>query len=82
MATISVTEFASTLDTTPREARKFLRTVESLDAPGKGGRWAIEKRAVRSLTKQFEAFKASQNAPEVPNDDADDVEYSLEGDND
>ena len=74
MATINVTELASALDTTPREARKFLRTVTPADEqPGKGGRWAIEKREVRSLTKKFAAYREERaSTPEVPANAIDD----------
>lgn len=76
MATITVTELASTLDASPREVRKFLRSVETLDAPGKGGRWAIEKREVRSLTKKFTAWQAEKAiAIDAPDD-------AAEGDDD
>lgn len=67
MATIDIATLATTLDASPREVRKFLRSVTPDDAqPGKGGRWAIEKRDVRSLTKKFAEYRASK---EVPNDD-------------
>lgn len=72
MATINIAELATTLDASPREVRKFLRSVTPADEqPGKGGRWAIEKRDVRSLTKKFAAYTA-EKAPEVPAD-ADDA---------
>ena len=55
---LNVTELAETLDTTPRIARKFLRSVTPVeDQPGKGGRWQIKKADVRSLTKKFNDFK-------------------------
>lgn len=70
MATITVQELAADLDTDARTARKFLRTVTPADAqPGKGGRWQIEKRDVRSLKSKFAKFQAEQAKPEVPNDD-------------
>lgn len=71
MATINVQELATELDTDPRTARKFLRKVTPADAqPGKGGRWAIERRDLRSLKAKFAKFEAEAAAPEVPNDDA------------
>lgn len=64
MATINIAEFALALDSNGREVRKFLRSVIPADAqPGKGGRWAIEKREVRSLTKKFAAWNEARNAP-------------------
>lgn len=70
MATITVTELAQELDTTPREARKFLRKVTPADEqPGKGGRWAIERKAVRSLKSKFakhlEEARATVDATEA-----------------
>lgn len=72
MATITVNELAETLESNGREVRKFLRAVTPADdQPGKGGRWAIEKRDVRSLTKKFTAWREehtnapAEDAPEV-----------------
>ena len=69
MATITVQEFATAIDTDARTARKFLRSVTPADAqPGKGSRWAIEKRDVRSLTKKFAAYReelAAKDAQEA-----------------
>lgn len=59
MAQITVNELATTLETSPRTARKFLRSITAKDEqPGKGKRWSIEKRDVRSLTKKFADFQA------------------------
>jgi hypothetical protein len=64
MATITVTDLATELNTDPRTARKFLRSITPADAqPGKGSRWAIEKREVRSLKSKFAKFEqAAQDA--------------------
>lgn len=65
MTQINVTELAEKLDTTPRQARKFLRSVTPVEnQPGKGGRWAIEAKQVRSLTKKFAEFQAEHTRPE------------------
>lgn len=57
MAQITVNELAETLETSPRTARKFLRSITPVeDQPGKGSRWQIEKAKVRSLKKQFETY--------------------------
>jgi len=71
MATIlNITELSTELETTPRVARKFLRSVTPVeDQPGKGGRWEIQKGQLRKLRKQFEGFKESMRTPEVPEDD-------------
>lgn len=58
MATITVTELATELTTDARTARKFLRSITPADAqPGKGSRWSIEKRDVRSLKSKFAKFE-------------------------
>lgn len=61
MATITVADLATELDTDARTTRKFLRSVTPIDEqPGKGSRWAIEKREVRSLKSKFTKFTAAQ----------------------
>ena len=63
MATITTSEFAEIVETTPRNARKFLRADfrnRNLEIPGKGSRWAIEKREVKSLSKRFQEWNAAQ----------------------
>lgn len=61
MATITVSDLALELDTDARTARKFLRSITDADAqPGKGSRWAIEKREVRSMKSKFTKFTAAQ----------------------
>lgn len=75
MATINVTELAEKLDTTPRTARKFLRSITPVEEqPGKGGRWSIQKADVRSLTKKFHEFQTEHMRPEVPEDAVDETE--------
>lgn len=84
MATITVAEFAEAIDTTAREARKFLRMVTPDDAqPGKGGRWAIEKRDVRSLKTKFakwEAEKLEAKEAAAAADEAPDEEEIIDAD--
>lgn len=59
MATINISELAETLATDARTTRKFLRSVTPIDAqPGKGGRWEIEKRDIRSLKSKFTKFQS------------------------
>ena len=58
MATINIQDLSTALEANPRTVRKFLRSVTPVeDQPGKGGRWQIEKRDVRSLTKKFTDFQ-------------------------
>lgn len=60
---ITTAQLANELDTTPRTARKFLRSITERDAqPGKGSRWMIEKRELASLRKKFAAYAAAQEA--------------------
>lgn len=60
MAQITVADLATELNTDGRTARKFLRSITPKDAqPGKGSRWSIEKRDVRSLKSQFAKFTAA-----------------------
>lgn len=81
MATIlNTTQVAEKLETTPRTLRKFLRSPDGFDSKvGKGQRWSIEAKDMRSLTKRFNAWKATNEAknevdapeaPETPSDDA------------
>lgn len=63
MATITIAELATTLETDARTTRKFMRAITPKDAqPGKGSRWAIEKREVRSLRSKFSKFAAEEEA--------------------
>ena len=71
MATITVKELSEELDTTPRTARKFLRHITPSDEqPGKGGRWQIEKRALRGLKKQFATY-TEEHMRDTPADQVD-----------
>lgn len=73
MATLTIQELSTELDSSPREVRKFLRSVTPVEEqPGKGHRWQIEKRAVRGLKKQFAEHTAQKEVPADVNDDADD----------
>lgn len=85
MATLTATELAADFKTTPKTVRSFLRDdarSRELPIPGKGARWAIEAREVRSLRTRFakwtieqdEARKAREAAREAKvenNDQAD-----------
>ena len=81
MATINISEFATIIEATPRDARKFLREVTPEDAqPGKGGRWAIEKREVRSLRTKFAKWDAERKAPANDAEEADEAPATEEND--
>lgn len=83
MATINVATLANELGTDARTTRKFLRSITPRDEqPGKGARWEIEKRSVRSLRSKYakweEELEARKAAKEAETDKADEV---LEEDN-
>lgn len=69
MATLTAKELATELNTDPRTVRKFLRSLSKENetaTPGKGSRWAIEKKEVRSLRTKFNKWDADRTpAPEV-----------------
>lgn len=59
MATMTVTELAEVLGTDGRTTRKFLRSITPKESqPGKGSRWEIEKKSVRSLKSQYAKYAA------------------------
>lgn len=79
MAQITAKEFAAKVGTDGRTARKFLRAdakEQGTDAPGKGSRWAIEARSVKSLSKRFAAWDAARTAAES-DEGSDEVEVDA-----
>lgn len=68
--TITPKELATRFETDARTIRKFLRKdaeVNGTETPGKGSRWEIEAKQVRSLQKRFSAWVAeTQAASEEP----------------
>lgn len=71
--TLTPKELALKFETDARTVRKFLRSDAGLDAKvGKGQRWAIEAKQVRSLKARFEKWDAARQAP------ADEVEAEVE----
>ena len=65
MAQITATELATEIGTTPREVRKFLRAdakAQNAQTPGKGSRYAIERKQVVSLKKRFAAWDEARKA--------------------
>ena len=72
MATINIQDLSTALEANPRTVRKFLRSVTPVeDQPGKGGRWQIEKKDLRSLKKQFETYieEHTRQAEVVPDEE-------------
>ena len=72
-ATIMTTaEVALDLDTTPRTLRKFLRSSASpIDSVGKGSRYSIEKKQIRSLRSRFAKWELELAAAREARADAD-----------
>lgn len=59
MAALSTAEVATALETTPRTLRKFLRSDASpIASVGKGSRYAIEKKHLRSLKARFAKWES------------------------
>lgn len=79
MATITPKELAQELNTDGRTVRKFLRSITTKeDQPGKGSRWAIERRQVKSLKKQFSSWDEARKPAEEPTDEVDDTEVEID----
>ena len=73
--TLNTTEVAEALETTPRELRKFLRSADGKNATvGKGARWSIEAREVRSLKTRFAKWTAAKAVA----DEAPDAEVEVD----
>lgn len=71
--TLSAKELAARLETDPRTLRKFLRAnarSHGAQTPGKGSRWSIEAREVRSLKKAFLAWDAARTVAASAEDEA------------
>lgn len=61
MTTLTTAQAAEKLETTPRELRKFLRSItEKENQPGKGSRWTLEARDVTKFKKQFANWQAAR----------------------
>lgn len=87
MSTISTAELATELDTTPRTLRKFLRADARAAGkgdtlPGKGSRYAIDRKSVRGLSKRFTAWQAAEAVARAERaaKAAQDATDALEGD--
>jgi hypothetical protein len=83
--TLTTAELAEEFNTTPRTLRKFLRAdargrnaADSL--PGKGGRYTIERRAVKGLKGRFAKWQADEAArrAEIAQKVADDAKARIE----
>lgn len=61
-STITPKDLAARFETDARTVRKFLRKDardNGTETPGKGSRWEIEAKSVRSLQKRFNAWVAA-----------------------
>lgn len=76
---LTTQELATEFDTTPRQLRKFLRDTlgEGKGVVGKGARYQIERKQVRSLAKKFAAWTEAKNAANADNT-PDEVEADIE----
>jgi len=77
MARITAGELATELGTDGRTVRKFLRSITPAEnQPGKGSRWGIEKKEIRSLRSKFTkyqiALEESKAAKAAETDNTDD----------
>ena len=70
MATFTAKEFAAKVDTDARTVRKFLRS-HMEETPGKGSRYAIEGKQLRSLSA---AFKKWENDRQIDKEIAEDLQ--------
>lgn len=66
-ATLSAKDVAQALDTDARTARKFLRS--ELGTIGKGKRWAIEAKQMRSLKSKFAKWNDARPVATANDDD-------------
>lgn len=69
---LNAKDIAATLDTDTRTLRKFLRSDASpIEPVGKGGRYSIEGRQMRSLTAAFKKWDANRRPADATPPDAD-----------
>lgn len=58
--TTTAKELAEKLGTDPKTVRRFLRSVLPEDArPGRGGRYALDAKAIKALEERFTTWKAN-----------------------
>lgn len=53
------TELADHLQVTPKEVRKFLRSITP-DRAGKGGRWVLDIQDLDAITERYRSYKANK----------------------
>lgn len=70
--TMNPKELAEKFGTDPRTVRKFLRSdarENGLGTPGKGSRWEIEAKTVRSLQTRFNRWNDAKNSNPTESDE-------------
>lgn len=68
MSGISPKEFAVRVESDPRTVRKFLRAnakENGTETPGKGSRWEIDAKKVKSLSTKFRKWNEARIAVET-----------------
>lgn len=68
MSSISPKEFAQRVGSDPRTVRKFLRSnarENGTETPGKGSRWELDGKSIRSLSTKFRKWDDARTAPEA-----------------
>ena len=58
--TLTPKDLAEKLSTDSKTVRRFLRKAHGDDAPGQGGRWAIQAAQVAKLRKEFETWQKAE----------------------
>ena len=75
---LSPAALAVELGSDARTVRKFLRSITPKeDQPGKGSRWGIEKKHLRSLRTQFAKWDAART-PAVETEPVEDITAPVE----
>lgn len=72
-------ELAVELESDARTVRKFLRSITAKEnQPGKGSRWSIEKKQLRTLRKQYKEWDEARTpaVDETPEPDSDTTDES------
>lgn len=68
---LSPADIAAEFGTDARTVRKFLRSITPKDShPGKGSRWGIEKKNLRSMRSKFTAFQNAENEKKAQRENA------------
>ena len=58
--TLTPKDLTEKLSTDSKTVRRFLRKAHGDDAPGQGGRWAIDPKVLPKLAKEFETWQKAE----------------------